>query len=128
MKPYKWRTIIANAVYVCSMTGSDAQGDGTPNNPYKTLRRAWDAALTKPTTIICRGYFSEDMADGNHARTIRGDYWGAATFDGQDMFLIYGFTHSNMIIKNCAPGSEAFNVHSGSGLFAGVPSYKFNII
>ena len=121
MKPYKWRTISTSSShrYVCSMTGSDLKGDGTMANPYKSLRRAYDATTEKPSIITCRGYFSEDMADGNHSCTIRGDYFGAATFDGQDQFLVYGFTHSNFIIKNCAPGSTSFTVWTGSGLYAG---------
>ena len=119
MKPYKWRTANAAYRYVDGDTGSDLQGAGTQINPYQTLRRAWDATPTKPTLIICRGYFSEDMADGNHACAINGDYMGAAVFDGNDQFCIYGFGHSNMIIKNCITGSESLNVHNGSGLFAG---------
>lgn len=119
MKPYKWQIINSGYRYVDSRTGSDLKGDGTMDNPYKTLRRAWDATTEKPGTIICRGYFSEDMADGNHAAAIRGDYMGAATFDGNDTFLIYGFYHSNLIIKNCAHGSNDFTVSTGSGLLAG---------
>jgi hypothetical protein len=119
MKPFKWRTINAGYRYVDGDAGCDLKGVGTMDNPYKTLRRAWDATTTKPSVIICRGYFSEDMADGNHAAAINGDYMGAATFDGNDTFLIYGFAHSNLIIKNCAPGSELFTVHVGSGLLAG---------
>lgn len=120
MKPYKWRTIIANAVYGCSKTGSDDQGNGSRDSPYKTAGRCWRATLTKPTTIVLRGYFSEDMADGDHRCVIRGDYWGAATFDGQDMFLIYGFTHIDMFVKNCIAGQITSNAQTGSGLFAGV--------
>jgi hypothetical protein len=114
MKPYKWRTIIAGAVYVDSMTGSDNLGNGTKEKPYKTLRRTGAAA-----TVICRGVFSEDMADGNHARTIRGDYMGAAIFDGKDEYIIYGFTHINFIITNCPPGTNDIFVNTGSGLLAG---------
>ena len=41
--------------------------------------------------VYCIGVFTEDLAtdsgtnkkSGNHACTIRGDYWGAATFDGK---------------------------------------------
>ena len=107
------------ATYVDAMVGSDLQGDGSRESPFRTLRRAWDASATKPTQIVCKGYFSEDMADGNHTCTIRGDYMGAAVFDGNDTYLIYGFTHVNFIIKNCVPGTLDFTVWTGSGLFAG---------
>ena len=120
MRPYKWRKINAGYRYVDSMTGSDLQGDGTQLSPFRTLRRAWGATATKPLNIVCRGFFSEDMADGNHNATIMGDYFGAATFDGNDAFLIYGFTHNDLVITNCVVGDVGTNVANGSGLFAGV--------
>ena len=120
MKPYKWRITISGAVYVDSMTGSDLMGNGTQSDPFRTLRKAWDYSGTKPTSIVCRGFFSEDMADGNHACTIRGDYMGAATFDGNDVYTIYGFTHIDFVAVNCAVGSLDMVVWSASGLFAGV--------
>ena len=116
MKPYLWRTRNASYVYVDSMTGDDLGGDGTMANPYKTLGKAYRGRSAAPGTIVCRGRFCEDMADGNHSTTIRGDYMGAAVFDGEGAFLIYGFGHSNMIIENCAPATYDLVVHTGSGL------------
>ena len=120
MKPYCWRTRNATYVYVDSMTGDDLSGDGTQENPYKTLGKAYRGRSTAPATIVCRGRFCEDMADGNHSTMIRGDYMGAAVFDGEDAFIIYGFGHSNMIIENCAAATYDLVVTSGSGLLAGV--------
>lgn len=60
------------------------------------------------------------MADGNHSTMIRGDYMGAATFDGEDTYIIYGFGHVNMMIENCAPATYDLVVHTGSVLLAGV--------
>src|SRR5690554_5480891 len=114
MEAYKWRTTISGAVYVDSMTGADDVGNGSQQNPYKSFRRAGNASV-----IVCRGLFSEDMADGNHSRTIRGDYMGAAIFDGQDQYVIYGFTHINFVIINCPPGGPDLNVNTGSALLAG---------
>ena len=120
MKPYLWRTRNTGYVYVDSMTGDDLGGDGTMENPYKTLGKAYRGRSATPGTIVCRGRFCEDMADGNHSTMIRGDYMGAAVFDGEDAFIIYGFGHANMIIENCAPATYDLVVHTGSGLLAGV--------
>lgn len=120
MKPYRWRTRSASNVYVDSLTGDDQGGDGTMGNPYKTLGKAYRGRSTAPGTIVCRGRFCEDMADGNHYTMIRGDYMGAAVFDGEDTFLIYGFGHTDMIIENCAPATYDLVVHTGSGSLAGV--------
>lgn len=120
MKPYRWRTRNDSYVYVDSMTGDDLTGTGTQANPYKSLGKAYRGRSSAPGTIVCRGHFCEDMADGNHSTMIRGDYMGAATFDGEDTYIIYGFGHSNMIIENCAPATYDLVVHSGSLLLAGV--------
>ena len=119
MRPYKWRTAPSgtegtSTVYVDSYTGSDVFGDGTRNNPYKTLTKAFNAKTTKPGTIVCRGQFSEDLT-GNHSCAINGDYFGAAIFDGLDQYMLYGFGHSNLIIKNIPP-----LVSPASPLLAGV--------
>lgn len=119
MKPNKWQTIISGGVYGDSDTGSDIFGDGSPDFPYETCRKCLESGTERPSVIILRGKFTEDLADGNHACTIRGDYMGAATFDGNDTYLIYGYTHTNMIIQNCAPGNSEMSVWSGSGLLAG---------
>lgn len=107
-------------MYVDSMTGDDLNGDGTMGNPYKTLGKAYRGQSVAPDTIVCRGRFCEDMADGNHSTMIRGDYMGAAVFDGEDAFLIYGFGHANMIIENCAEATYDLVVHTGSVSLAGV--------
>lgn len=124
-KPYKWRKLPTGVegtatIYADSATGSDLWGDGTRANPYQTLGKAYRSAATKPTRIICRGRFSESMADGNHACIIEGDYYGAAVFDGADYYLIYGFRHNNLIIINTGIGAYDLVVNSGSVLLAGV--------
>lgn len=124
-KPYKWRTAPTgvegtSTVYADSATGSDLWGTGTRENPYQTLGKAYRTNATKPTRIICRGRFSESMADGNHACSISGDYYGAAVFDGADYYLIYGFSHNNLMIINTGIGAYDLVVASGSGLLAGV--------
>lgn len=119
-KNYFWRTVISNAVYVDSNSGDDTNGLGTQQSPYQTLGRAYRGSATKPGTIICRGYFSEDMADGNHSCAIYGEYPGAAIFDGKDTFTIYGFTLYNLIVSNCIPGDGLTTVYTGSSLYAGV--------
>ena len=107
-------------VYVDSRFGSDLLGEGTRAKPYQSLGKAYRAKSTRPSLIICRGRFSEMLADGNHTCEIRGDYYGAATFDGAGYYLIYGFTHNNLIIVNTGVGTYDLAVHAGSEAFAGV--------
>ena len=131
-KPYKWRKLPTGVEgtatsYVDSATGSDLWGAGTRANPYQTLGKAYRGTATKPTRIICRGRFSESMADGNHSCTIEGDYYGAAVFDGAEYFLIYGFSHNNLIIINTGIGTNDLVVNSGSVLLAGVGSSSYNV-
>ena len=122
---FLWRTVPVgvegvDTCYVDSSVGSDLYGDGTRANPYQSLGKAYRGMTTKPKLIICRGRFSEMLADGNHACEIRGDYYGAAVFDGVDYYLIYGFRHSNMIIINTGVGTYDLAVHGGSEALAGV--------
>lgn len=123
-KNYLWRIVNNGAIYVDSNSGDDIAGTGTKDSPFQTLGRAYRGSITKPGTIICRGYFSEDMADGNQSCTIQGEYPGAAIFDGKDTYTLYGFTTHNMVIMNCAPGRADMTVFTGlnnqSPLFAGV--------
>lgn len=118
---YKWRTRNASYVYVDSATGSDTFGDGTMQNPYQSLGKAWRGHTTyHPDTIVCRGTFSEDMCDGAHSTTIRGDYYGAATFDGAGAYTLYGFTTPSMVFVNCACGTYDSGISAGSPSLAGV--------
>lgn len=124
---FYWRTSPTgtegtNTVYVDSAMGSDIQGDGTRSNPYQSLGRAYRGGGTKPTNIICRGRFSEQMQDGNHTCNLNGDFYGAAVFDGADKYLIYGFRHSNMVIINTGLGDYSMTGVSGSVVLAGVGS------
>ena len=128
-KDYKWRTAVSSGEgtttrYVDGNTGSDLFGTGTMANPYRTLGRAYRVSDTKPTTIICRGCFSEMLVDGNHICSINADYYGAAVFDGRDQFLIYGFRHKNMIFRDTCIGNTDMVLYDsrGSGSLAGVGS------
>ena len=121
----RWRTGPSgtegiSTVYADSRFGSDLFGTGTRANPYQSLGKAYRATSSRPARIICRGRFSEMLADGNHACEISGDYYGAATFDGAGYYLIYGFTHNNLIIVNTGVGTYDLAVHTGSEAFAGV--------
>ncbi len=123
-KPFKWQTAPTgtegvNTVYAHE-AGSDLFGDGTRANPYQSLGKAYRFNATRPTRIICIGRFSEMLADGNHACNIDGDYYGAATFDGADYYLMYGFRHNKMMIKNTGLGTYDMVVHTGSEALAGV--------
>lgn len=124
-RPYVWRSAPSGTegtttVYVDGYTGSDDFGNGTRTSPYRTLNKAWNAKTTKPQNIICRGVFVEGITNGSHESNIKGDYFGAATIDGQDRFLIYGFGCSNLnLINMCEPNAD-MPVVGGSSLLAGV--------
>lgn len=122
---YVWRTAPTGTegtqtVYVDSDWGSDVFGNGTRQKPYQSLTKAWVQASTKPTKIICKGIFSEQISNGNHSATLQGDYYGAAVFDGAGTYVCYGFTHYNMIFRNAPAGRGDETVWSGSRLLAGV--------
>ena len=123
-RSYTWRTASSGTegtttVFVDSYIGNDEQGLGTRIAPYKTLTKAWTAKQTKPTKIVCRGLFSEQMTTGNHSAALAGDYYGAAIFDGQDKYLVYGFTIEKMIILNASSDANV-PVHTGTVAFRGV--------
>ena len=62
MKKYVWKTQNSSYCYVDANTGDDINGDGTMQNPFRSLGRATRG--TTKTSIVCRGVFSEDLADG----------------------------------------------------------------
>lgn len=122
-----WRYINdSGALYVHSILGNDQMGDGTRQNPYRTIRQAVKH-LPKKYTINCLGVFSEPLSDfwydGTNWTTIRGDYWGGAVFDGKDENILYGCITPNWIFKNVPAGSSTIPVYpvtNNSGLLAGV--------
>ena len=114
-----------NSVYVHTYLGSDLYGDGTRNNPYQSLNKAWNAKETRPTYIIAIGRAAEMMSNGNHTAYIIGDYYGAFEFDGEATestgFYLYGFRHRNIIIRN-TPNyiTGGYPIWTGSDALAGV--------
>lgn len=106
MEKFIWRTAPpsgtegTNSVYVHTFLGSDLYGDGTRQNPYQSLNKAWNAKSTRPAYIIAIGRAAENMSYGNHSATIQGDFYGAFEFDGEATettgYYIYGFKHLNI--------------------------------
>ena len=115
-KQFKWRTAVSGTEGVSHVfiheLGSNEFGDGTRQNPYQTLDY-WNHRST-PSRVTCIGTFSCPMLNGNHACTIEGDYYGAATFDGKGLYCIYGFTLKNMRVINT--GIEGIGPGSLSGV------------
>lgn len=82
--------------------GSNETGDGTPEHPYHTVRYGFDiiaATGTAPKGCIVRGHGNESFI-GNHAFTIKGDYMGAAVYDGDGTSQIIYCTMRNIIYRN----------------------------
>ena len=96
-RAFRWRTVDSSAYYVDSDFGSDISGNGTMGSPFRTLEKAGTSK-----SIICRGYFQGNVARGGYAngKSINGDYFGAAVFDGNFTGSVYGWMLNNMIIKN----------------------------
>ena len=81
-------------------TGIKATTGGTGTSC--TINVATVSAQTGPSgDIICRGLFSDNLT-GAQTANINGDYYGAAVWDGQSLYSIYGFRHNNMIFINSA--------------------------
>lgn len=64
-RDFRWRTTNGNK-YVDSRFGSDEHGDGTMQNPYRTITQAYYNQTSKPGIIVLRGVFSDSMV-GNHS-------------------------------------------------------------
>lgn len=97
MKKYVWKTQGSRYCYVDANTGDDINGDGSMQNPFRSLGRATRG--TTKTNIVCRGVFSEDLADSRYL-FLYADYQGAAFFDGKEEFLIMCICY-DMIIRDC---------------------------
>lgn len=111
MKKYVWKTQSSNYCYVDANTGDDINGDGSMQNPFRSLGRATRG--TTKTQIVCRGVFSEDLADAkDDNRIIYADYLGGAFFDGKEKFLIAS-RQKHIIIRDCCNVSYDLNISSG---------------
>lgn len=98
-RDFRWRTTNGNK-YVDSRFGSDEHGDGTMQNPYRTITQAYYNQTSKPGTIILRGIFSDSMV-GNHSTQLKADYYGAAIWDGKGVNTLPWFGgYPNMIFMN----------------------------
>lgn len=121
-KKYVWKTQSSGYCYVDANTGDDINGDGTMQNPFRSLGRA-----TRGTTkddIVCRGVFSEDLADG-WPKTVWADYFGAAFFDGKEQFIILS-RERDMIIRDCCDISTGLDISAKDKyIYAGVSTCEF---
>ena len=116
MRQYYWKTNINEAKYVDCNTGSDTKGNGTQQNPYRTISKCGSAV-----NIVFRGVCSENLTTGNHTQIIYGDEMGAAVYDGQNKYMIYGYGFKNVIIKNVPAWlPEGSSVSTSSKALAGV--------
>ena len=125
MKKYVWKTQDSSKCYVDANTGDDINGDGTMQNPFRSLGRA--TRVTTKREIVCRGVFSEDLADGYQGYVKKGfitaDYLGAAFFDGNDEFLINEDARK-MIIRNCVAPYYGMDTDVETAGVRGYPIYR----
>lgn len=81
----------------------DTTADGTPEHPYATISHGYAKIVaetgTAPSGCIVRGHGNEAFV-GNHAFTVKGDYWGAAFYDGGGTAQIIYCTMRNLIYLN----------------------------
>lgn len=70
-----------------------------------------ETVATTNCDILCRGLFSDDLT-GTHNNYISADYYGAAVWDGNNLYNLYAFRHNNMIFLNS--GSVAGYVGVGN--------------
>lgn len=127
MKKYVWKTQNSNYCYVDANTGDDINGDGSMQNPFRSLGRWW-RGTTADKVCVCRGVFSEDLADWvtSTTRFVYADYLGAAYFDGKEEFIIL-LPVQNMIIRDCCEITYGLNLGSSDTYqTAGVRGYWEN--
>lgn len=122
MKKYVWKTQKSSYCYVDANTGDDINGDGTMQNPFRSLGRATRGTTNKD--IVCRGVFSEDLADAySNNRGVFGDYLGGAYFDGQEQYIITIGTR-DLIIRDCCNISYDLNIGNDGYNIVGVGRYS----
>lgn len=118
-RDFRWRTTNGNK-YVDSRFGSDEHGDGTMQNPYRTITQAYYNQTSKPGIIVLRGVFSDSMV-GNHSTQLIADYYGAAIWDGKGVNTLPWFGgYPNMIFINGGEevqGSDASTVDAYKTLY-----------
>ena len=81
---------------------NDSTADGTPEHPFATISYGYATLVAKgyaPAGCIVRGHGNEAFV-GNHAFIVRGDYWGAAIYDGGGTAQIIYCTMENIIYLN----------------------------
>ena len=81
---------------------NDSTADGTPEHPYATISHGYADLVAKgyaPAGCIVRGHGNEAFV-GNHNFTVRGDYMGAAIYDGGGTAQIIYCTMKNLIYLN----------------------------
>jgi hypothetical protein len=75
--------------------------------------------------ILCRGLFSDNLT-GAHSNYISADYYGAAVWDGQNLYNLYAFRHNNMIFLNS--GSVAGYVGVGGAVNSANMGHPLGVI
>ena len=91
------------ATYYVSPTGNDTTGNGSLNNPWKTIQRAANAAVAGDTILIRAGTYRETVTPANNGVTFQNYNGEAVTVSGAD--LVAGWSlHTGSIYKATVSG------------------------
>ncbi len=91
-------TIMFDTIYVAT-TGNDLTGDGTIGNPFETIQKGLDTALTGTTVIVLNGTYT-----GTSNKNL--------DFSGKDIYLKSSGGATNCTI-DCESSGRGFYFHSG---------------
>lgn len=121
-----WRTPPAGTegtvcVYVDCQFGDDALGAGTRTNPYKSLQFAstggrsaeLTGTATKPSTMVVRGFCTENLTNFVDKQVIVSDYFGAFVYDGQSINELACHKMNNAIVRNSMSNVKNNSIGAG---------------
>jgi len=112
---------IGKIVYVSTM-GSDDTGNGTAQNPYRTINHSVDEAYSGDTILVANGIYSENVdVTARYIRLFSDYVFSHDTMDIYNTVVDGGSDTTTMMFTNCAGISTVtgFTIRNGSGWFGG---------
>jgi len=112
---------IGKIVYVSTM-GSDDTGNGTAQNPYRTISHSVDEAYTGDTVLVANGIYSENVdVTARYIRLFSNYAFSRDTMDIYNTVIDGGSDSTTVVFSNCEGISAVtgFTIRNGSGWFGG---------